>query len=227
VAEHLPAGKSGDLWPIRVDYRGFTMTLLDDKKVVAAGEEAKRQARNVRLLGANMEMEADGNVASASGDFARLPVGSRELMKPISEQTLQALELVAVPLPQGVMHPLLSWKVQRTILMGSTLLGVPAQANIQYTYLGTRALNKREIAFLNITGKVRGLRGAGLNVAGTIDGGSQVALDTGEVLSATMNFKADMDVDLKRDKAKLFGNLTVRVRRDPPASPSPPAPKRN
>jgi hypothetical protein len=42
-----------------------------------------------------------------------------------------------------------------------------------------------------------------------------------------MNFKADMDVDLKRDKAKLFGNLTVRVRRDPPASPSPPAPKRN
>jgi hypothetical protein len=111
-----------------------------------------------------------------------------------------------------------TWKVQRTIALGNVIISVPAQANVEYTYWGTRQLNQRPIAFLNVKGTVRGVRGAGLNVGGTVDGGSQVALDTGEVLSATMNFKADMDVEHEGKKVKLFGTLTVQVRRGEPAN---------
>jgi len=105
------------------------------------------------------------------------------------------------------------------------LAGVPAQAEIKYKYLGTRMFRDREIAFLSISGTVKGLRGQGLDVGGTVTGGTQVALDTGEVLTATMNFKAEADIETKsKGKAKLSGTMLVKVNRDlPPAKPPEPA----
>ena len=100
-------------------------------------------------------------------------------------------------------------------------MGVPARADMTYTYCGTRMLNNREIAYLHVTGPVRGLLGAGLNVSGAVEGGNQVALDSGEVLSATLNFKADMDFEFEHEKAKLFGTSTVRVRRTEPSAAKP------
>ena len=137
---------------------------------------------------------------------------------------MQAVELVAVPLPDGTMKPLQSWKVQRNVMLGIPGLSVPAVAEIKYIYMGTRMLRDREIAVLDIKGSLKGLRGAGLNIGGTVSGASQVALDTGEVLSSSMDFKADVDLETRSGKAKLFGTLLVRVRRDIPAAAAPAKP---
>jgi hypothetical protein len=61
---------------------------------------------------------------------------------------------------------------------------------------------------------------------GTVNGATQVALDTGEVQSADMNFKADADIELKYKKTKLTGTLAVRVRRDIGAA-KPPDPSKD
>jgi hypothetical protein len=221
VSEHSAAQKAGDLLPIHLDYRKFSMSLLEDKKP-ALDDELKRHVNHILAVSADVDMEADGNVGRAKANLAKVPRASREFLDAVSDQVLQSLELVAVPLPQGNVKPLQTWKVQRTIALGTALLSVPAQADIKYTYLGTRMLNNREIAVLSVKGTVKGLRGAGLNVGGTVGGLSQVALDTGEVLLANMDFKADLDVDTKAGKAKLFGNLKVQVRRDVAPPPKPP-----
>jgi S1-C subfamily serine protease len=220
------AAKKGAVVPIHVDYKGFTLTVLEDKKVVKGDDELKKHMNNIRFLAADLDMEADGAVGKTKGDLSKVPRESRAFVETLNDQVLQSLELVAVPLPSGNVRPLQNWRTQRMVLLGSTLLGVPGTADIKYTYLGTRMLNNREIAMLNVAGTVKGLRGAGLNVGGTVDGASQVALDTGEVLSATMNFKADMDLEYKGRKAKLFGTLTVRIQRDmPPVVPKKDVPK--
>jgi hypothetical protein len=223
VGERSAAQKSGEVLPIHIDYRNFALTVLEDKKVVKGDDDLKRHLNNMRFLSADLEMEDNGGVAKARGDLSKVPKASRDFLGDLSDQVLQGLELIAVPLPDGTLKPLQSWKVQRTVLLGNAVLGVPAQADIKYTYLGTRLYNKREIAFLDVKGTVKGVRGNGLNVGGTVGGGSQVALDTGEVLSATMDFKADMDVELKdkEGKAKLIGTLVVRVRRDLPQATKP------
>jgi S1-C subfamily serine protease len=227
VSEHTAAQKAGDVLPVKLEYRGFNMNLLEDKKPIK-DEELKRDVQNLRFVSADVEMEADGNVGKAKANLAKVPRVSREFLEAVSDQMLQSVELVAVPLPEGTVKPLQTWKVRRTVALGTAVLSVSAQADIKYTYLGTRMLGNRAVAFLDVKGTVKGLRGAGLNVGGTVSGGSQVALDTGEVLSSSMEFKADMDVDTRAGKAKLFGNLTVRVRRDvpPPAKP-PEKPKDN
>jgi hypothetical protein len=223
LQERSAAKKTGDVLPIHLDYKGFSLGMLEDKKPVKADDDFKRDINNIRFVNADMDMEADGNTGRAKADLSKVPKVSRDFLNDVSDQVLQSLELVSVPLPQGKLKPLQTWKVQRTILVGSALMGVQAQSDIKYTYLGTRQLGTREIAFLNISGTVKGLRGAGLDVGGTVTGGTQVALDTGEVLSATMNIKADADVEVKKTKAKLIGTLTVRLRRDiPPPTPTKP-----
>ncbi len=218
--ERTAATKNGEVLPIQVDCRAFSLSVLEDKKPIKGDNELKRDINNIRFLSAEVQMEADGNASSTKANLAKVPPVSRQFLSDVSDQVLQSLELVAVPLPAGSLKPLQTWKVQRVILVGNTLVGVQGQADIKYTYLGTRPLGSREIAFLNVSGTVKGLRGAELKVGGTITGGVQVALDTGEVLSATMNFNADADAETRSGKAKLFGTLTVRVRRDLPTSPT-------
>jgi len=226
VSEQSAAAKNGDVLPIHLDSRGFIRTVLDDKKPVKPDPEMQRDLNSMRFVTADLEMDADGSVARAKPDLSKVPRVSREFADRITDKLLQTVELVAVPLPQGNLKPLQTWKVSRTLTLG-TGRGVPAQAEIKYTYLGTRVLmpDKREIAVLDVKGTVKGVRGAGLNVCGTVGGLSQVALDTGEVLTSTMNFKADMDVeadDPKEAKLKLTGTLTVGVRRDLPQAAKPP-----
>jgi hypothetical protein len=227
LSEQTAESKAGEVLPIHVNFQNFALSLFEDKKLIKGDAETNRLARNIRAMSANVDMEADGNMGRSKLNMGRMSADARELLEPVGDQALQVLELVAVPLPGGSLRPLQTWKVQRNILLGSALLGVRAVADVKYTYFGTRMLNNREIAFLNVSGAVRAERGAGLEVTGTVDGGTQVALDTGEVLSATMNLKADMDLEYKNRKSKLFGTLTVRVRRDLPAAPPKPAPKKN
>jgi S1-C subfamily serine protease len=221
--ERTAAQKSGESVPVHLDYRSFSIALLEDKKPIQAGEEFKKLINDIRFMNADVEMEADGNTGKAKADLTKVPRASRDFLTDVSDQVLQSLELVSVPLPQGSLKPLQSWKVQRTVLIGSTVFGgVQASSDIKYTYLGTRKIGARDIAFLNIAGTIKGLRGNGLNVGGNVTGATQIALDTGEVLTATMNFKADADLEIKKTKAKLIGTLMVRLRRDIPAPTMPP-----
>jgi hypothetical protein len=221
LAERTAAARAGDALPIHFDIKNCSLSLLEDKKPLKTSEDMKRHAANLRQMSADLEMAADGAVARSTPDVSRVPSASQRFAAHSSDQLLQGLELLAVPLPQGALKPLQSWKVRRTVLLGPTGADVKAQTDIQYTYMGTRLLNGREIAFLDVKGTLKGVRGNGLNVGGTVGGGAQVALDTGEVLSATMDFKADMDLEIKDTPGKLQGTLTVRLRRDfpPPEKP--------
>jgi S1-C subfamily serine protease len=215
------APKTGGVTPVHLEYRGFTMSILEDKKPLPADAELKRHINNIRFMAADYEVDANGDVTRAKADSSKVPRASRGALEQLGEQVVQAVELVAVPLPDGTLKPLQSWKVQRNVMLGIPGLAVPAVAEIKYVYLGTRMLRDREIAFLDIKGSLKGLRGAGLNIGGTVGGASQVALDTGEVLASSMDFKADVDLETRSGKAKLFGTLLVRVRRDIPAAAAP------
>ena len=212
LTEHTAAKTLGDITPIAIGYKALIFNMLDDKKPIQNDAETKRDISNVRLLSADMDMTKDGNIANSKGDLSKVPKASREFLEPVSEQVLQALEVLAVPLPEGELKPLQTWKTVRSVLLGNSVVGVPAIAEIKYMYFGTRTLRGREVAVLDVQGTVKGVRGAGLNVGGKVNGLSSVALDTGEVLDATMRFKSDMDIEYKSKKGKVYGDLKIQVR---------------
>jgi hypothetical protein len=225
IVERTAAQKAGAVLPIHIGYNHFTLGLSEDNKPVKADDDVKEDVNNLaRFFGADVEMDEDGNLAKSKIDVTKAPRASREFATDIGEQLMQGLELVAVPLPKGTVKPLQTWNVPRTVELGPAGIGVASLADIRYTYLGTNLRGKREVAFLNVSGTVKGVRGAGLNVGGKVTGSTQVALDTGEVLSANLNFKADADVERKGGgKARLTGTLDVQLRRGvaPPAPPKP------
>jgi S1-C subfamily serine protease len=223
IAERTAAQKAGAVVPIHVTYNQFTLGLSKDNKPVKADEDVREDVNNLaKFFSADVEMDQDGNLAKSKIDVTKVPRASREFAGDIGEQLMQGLELTAVPLPKGAIKPLQTWNVPRTVELGPAGIGVAGLADIKYTYLGTNLRGNREVAFLNVSGTVKGVRGAGLNVGGTVTGSTRVAVDTGEVVAANLSFKADADVELKSGgKARLIGTLDVQLRRGvPPPKPA-------
>jgi hypothetical protein len=68
---------------------------------------------------------------------------------------------------------------------------------------------------------VRGRKGDGLDVGGTLTGTAYVSLETGEVLSADTTVKADFDLTFRRQQSKAIATLAVSVKRPAPAPMKP------
>jgi S1-C subfamily serine protease len=194
-------------FPMRLAYDRFTLTIRIDDKPLA----------DIRFLSTHVEMDRDGSVSGAKAELARVPRASRAGLSDISDQVLQSLEALCVPLPEKKVEALETWKAQRNFMIGSGIIAVPAQADIVYKYLGVQRRDGRDVAVIAIEGKVKGRRGDGLNAGGTVSGTAYVSTETGEVVQANATVRADVDVVLARQPAKAMGTLSVSITR--PAAP--------
>jgi hypothetical protein len=76
---------------------------------------------------------------------------------------------------------------------------------------------------IRIEGRLRGRKGDGLDVGGSMHGTAIVSLETGQVISADATVKADLDLTFQRKQAKAIATLAVSIKRPAPAPA--PAPK--
>lgn len=104
----------------------------------------------------------------------------------------------------------------RHVLIGPPGLAVPALADVEYTYLGSRTRNKLTTALIQISGSVRGLRGSGVGVGGTISGKALVVPSVGITLTSELSIRADLDMTLRRQSVQAAGTLSVKLKRLPP-----------
>ncbi len=185
---------------------------LNDKPPPREAEMRKKLA-DIILATAQVEMGADGSLLSAKADPAKVPAESRDAISDVSNQVLQSLELLCVPLPAKQLAALETWKAQRNVTIGSGTVAVPTQAEIEYKYLGLRNQDGKGIAVLALEGRVKGRQAGGSNVGGSLQGTALVSLETGEVLQANATVKADMDIVLEKRPAKATGTFIVSLRR--------------
>jgi hypothetical protein len=204
-------------FPMRLAYDRFTLTIRIDDKPLPGDADLRKMLADIRFLGAHVEMDRDGSVSSARPELARVPRASREALSDISDQVLQSLEALCVPLPEKKVEALETWKAQRNFMIGSGIIAVPAQADLVYQYLGVQPRGGRDVALIAIAGKVKGRRGDGLNAGGTVNGTAYVSAESGEVVQANATVRADVDVVLARRPAKAMGTLSVSITR--PAAP--------
>jgi hypothetical protein len=204
------------VFPMRLTYDRFTLGLKVDDKPLPGDADIRKTLADIRFLAANVEMDKDGSVASAKADLTRVPKASQSDLDDISDQVLQSLEVLSIPLPEKKVEGKDTWKAQRTFLIGSAVMAVPAQADLVYTYLGVQQRDGREVALIGIDGRVKGRRGDGLNVGGTVTGTAFVATATGVVVQANATIKADLDFVFARQPAKAMGTLSVSIKRPAP-----------
>jgi hypothetical protein len=216
-AEEGPRG-----FPMRLTYDRFGLTIRVDNKPLEKDAELRKMQADIRFAAASVEMDKDGTLGTSKADLRQVPRGSQDMVSDLSDQILQSVEVLSVPLPEKKIEPLEKWKAQRHFLIGSGIIAVPVQADITYTYKGVQARDGKEGALIGIEGRVRGRKGDGLDVGGTLSGVAWVSLETGEVLSADTSVKADLDLTFQKRQSKALATLAVSIKRPaPPPMPKP------
>jgi hypothetical protein len=197
----------------RLTYDRFNMALRLNDKPVQADNELRQIARDVRFLAADVEVDADGSFRQRRTDLGQAPPATRGPLGDISRQVLESLEALTVPLPNDKVEAKQTWTSQRPFAIGSVGIVIPAVADITYTYLGTREQGGKRVGVVGLRGTLKGQRGEGKNVAGSMTGSADVSLENGQVLAATTTIKVDMDLQLFRKPAKATGTLNVQLKR--------------
>ena len=140
-------------------------------------------------------------------------------MSAISDQILQSIELLSVPLPDGTIRPMEKVRAQRTLLVGLPGLFVPVQADTKYRYLGVRpGKDGQETAVFEITGTLRPRRGDGGKIAGKITGNVDLLTSTGEVYRGFCVVIVEMGI-AETTQFQLSGTLAIGYQ---PSLPTPP-----
>ncbi len=91
----------------------------------------------------------------------KLSAQLQKTMTAISDQVLQSLELMSVPLSKGQFQPGDQIRARRkTLLVGFSGGFIPAQADLRYEYLGVATTEEgEETAYLHISADLRPRRG--------------------------------------------------------------------
>ena len=210
-SEETPKGFSA-----RLSYDRFGLTINVDNKPIEKAAELRRMQTDIRFAAADLEIDRDGSVANTKADLNKVPRASRAMISDVGEQILQSVEMLSIPLPAKKLEAQETWKAQRTFLIGSAIISVPVQADITYKYMGVQVRDGKEGALIRMDGRVKGRKGDGLDVGGTLKGVAFVSVETGLVISADLTVKADMDLTFQRKQAKAIATLVVTIKRPAP-----------
>jgi S1-C subfamily serine protease len=209
--EEAPKG-----FPARLTYDRFGLTIKVDNKPLEKDAELRKMQTDLRFAAADVEMDKDGSLANSKADLRRVPKTSQDMIADMSDQILQSVEVLSIPLPSKMVEVQDTWKVQRNFLIGSAIVSVPVQADITYKYMGVQERDGKTGALIRIDGRVKGRKGDGLDVGGSVSGAAFISLETGQVISADTTVKADMDLTFRRKPAKAIATLAVSMKSPAP-----------
>ena len=81
-----------------------------------------------------VDMLANGSLASTKANLSKAPAEHRGALEDMTDQVLQALVVLTVPLPEGAIKPLQTWDSRRVVRVGPLGQVLPALADLRYTY---------------------------------------------------------------------------------------------
>ncbi len=200
------------VFPMRLLYDRFTLGVKLDGKPMKDNKDIEKILGDVRFLAADVAMDKDGSVSTGRADLAKVPKATREPLSDLSDQVLESLELLSIPLPDRKLEWGETWKAKRDFQIGSGVIAVAAQGELVYTYRGIQTRSGKEVVLVRIDGTVTGKRGAP-DVGGKVSGSAVIDPETGVVIHADAVVKADVDFTMARKPAKAMGTLTVSVDR--------------
>jgi S1-C subfamily serine protease len=204
-------------FPARLTYDRFGLAIKVNNKPIEKDAELRKMQTDIRFAAADVEMDKDGSMADSKADLKKVPKMSLEMITDLSDQILQSVEALSIPLPAKKIEVQETWKAQRTFQIGSAIISVPVQVDITYKYLGVQARDGKEGALIRMEGRVKGRKGDGLDVSGTMRGTAFVSVETGQVISADTTVKADLDLTFQRTLAKAIATLAVSIKRPAPS----------
>jgi hypothetical protein len=213
---------SGGNQPPRLSLRfaSFTIGSKVNGKPEKNDAEFQRIANNVVRTSAVLEMDTDGTPVRSELNMGKAEKALHPLLTEIDEQILQAFELLSVPLPNGVVNPLATFRTQRDVAAGMPGLAIPAVVDLKFKYQGTHDFAPNRLsAMFDFNGSVRPRRGDKTNMGGRVFGRVELAPESGQILRATTDLKVDVEVQTEAGIIRVTGTMRGELK---PATIAPP-----
>lgn len=176
------------------------------------------QAPGFRPLTLALSVDGQGTVVTRKAEVGPSGPGignSREAMESLGEQMLDALELLAIPVPAGEVRPGQTWRATRPLPLGAGRKADRPAIDVVYTYRGKRTHQGRDFVVVEVTGTLRGVAGRAGKAEGQVRGEATLDAAAGRVAQArvvvdlTVNlFFRDADV---RAAGRIEADLARRV----------------
>ncbi|HEX7379090.1 MAG TPA: S1C family serine protease [Pirellulales bacterium] len=211
-----PGGETGHML---LRFQRFSIAMKVNGKLEKP-TEFQAIANNVVKTAALLELDSDGTPLSTDLKLSKADAKLRPALTEIEENLLQAIELLAVPLPNGEVQPLEVFRVRRNVAAGMPGMELPAQVDLKFSYQGTHAMSSgRPSAMFDFSGAVRPRRGDKLNMSGDVHGRVEVSPASGEILRATTDLKVDVDLQSSVGLIRVTGTMHGELKPPPSAAP--------
>jgi hypothetical protein len=207
LTETTEAVDAHELASVRLQYDAFNEKLSGDNQDVRH-PDIPRARQNIKRLAANLRVDKQGNLVGNEVDWNQIPADLRPVLAQVHEQLEQAMETIAVPLPNRQVSPGESWKAERPV--GIRSLGRPGSLHLEmtYTYAGSRRRAGHEEAVLELKGEIRPVNGQPENGTGHANGVASVDLESGQVIQADMVLVFNLEMN------SASGKLALQLRRE-------------
>jgi len=206
---------NGDKATIDLKISKLEVSATLDKKAIGDTKGDDELAKEAQLVAATLQVGPDGNVLGSSADLKRLPKTAQKRWKALSDRILQALDAATLALPNAEATTGKPWKGKRTLPVATIGPAEPAQADITYTYLGTRLSAGREVAIISFAGDVTP-KAKGPYASGRIKGEAAIDLATGQVTACVSTVDLDLSIPIDGRIERASGTLEMRLDRSLP-----------
>ena len=200
----------------RLNYDGIEAVFMVDKKPIEGADDLTKMLKGVSLVSSDIDVAKDGTHGQSKFDMAKVPAPNRRLLSIVVEQAQQAFDSLAIPLPLKETTEQSTWSGKQTYILGALGKAVVANAEIDYKYEGLVDRNNKQFAVISFAGTLKPFSARSGQLTGKVKGKIELAVDTGLVVFATENVKAELDLDFDGKPAKAIGTMSVRVTRNPP-----------
>jgi hypothetical protein len=187
-----------------------------NEKISKDNHDVPLNRQNIKGLVANLRVDKQGNLVGHEIDLTQVPAESQPILANVHEALEQALEGMAVPLPNRQIAPGESWRAERTLRIPSLGGAVAIHLDMTYTYAGTRHRTGHQEAVLNLQGEIRAIGNQAGRATGHADGTANVDLRSGQVTQADMVLVFDLEMNPLSRSLPSGGKLTLRLQRDMP-----------
>jgi hypothetical protein len=215
LTEMTEAVDAQELASVRLQYLDYNEKIFGDNQDVR-NRGIPRARQNIKGLTANLRVDKQGNLVGNEIDLTQVPAESQPILANVHEALEQALEGMAVPLPNRQIAPGESWRAERTLRIPSLGGVVSVHLDMTYSYAGTHNRTGHEEAVLNLQGEIRASANQAGRATGHADGTANVDLRSGQVTQTDMVLVFDVEMNPLSRSLPSGGKLTLRLQRDVP-----------
>ena len=209
--QRLPSGGAAS---VSLGVSKLEMGVSVDGKAPPPSDRAKKIFQDVGKLGLVLRLDGQGNVTDGRSDLRQIPQGSRSALDELADQMLASLDLAAVPIPNAQLKPNQQWRATRKVPIDAGEVTFTGFVDMTYAYLGTRALNGRQVAVIGMHGTLRGVNGKSLQLGGKVRGTALVDVSNGRVVKADTTSDVVLNLRFKGETVETRGTLEVHVSRE-------------